>query len=132
MAYATIDYIADYGLLVLDSKALKSWEYQMSQFDLALMPGQKREFFEATLADNLKSFSDWLDDIEDFMSRVVSRSGLDEEDNLFTFVRNLQGVYDYLADNDPASWDIEIVRDKVERINSAAPEVVTFRWVDLA
>lgn len=132
MAYATIDYIADYGLLVLDSKALKSWKYQMSQFDLALMPGQKREFFQTTLADNLKSFSDWLDDIEGFMSRVVSRSDLDEEDNLFTFVRNLQGFYDYLADNDPASWDIGVIRDKVERINSAAPEVVTFRWVDLA
>lgn len=132
MAYDTIDYIADYGLLVLDSGALRSWEYQMSQFDLALMPGQKREFFEATLADHLESFSSWLDEIEAFMSSVVEPSGLDREDTLFTFVSRLQDLYAYLAGLDPASWDIDTVRDKMERINSVAPEVSTVRWVNLA
>lgn len=132
MAYDTIDYIADYGLLVLDSGALRSWEYQMSQFDLALMPGQKREFFESTLADHLESFSSWLDEIEAFMSSVVEPSGLDREDTLFTFVSRLQDLYAYLADLDPASWDIDTVRDKMERINNVAPDVSTVRWVNLA
>ena len=132
MADNTIDYIADYGLLVLGSGALRSWEYQMSQFDLALMPGQRREFFKTTLADHLESFGSWLDEIEFFMTSVVERSKLDKEDILFTFVRNLQDIHAYLAGSDPASWDIETLRDKVERLNAVAPEVVTFRWVDLA